>query len=111
MAFHPAHLFDRYLERQHQFVAGKRAFTTDLSHELRTPLAVIEGASAVAREDPKLDGRMRDREELSRIFERYFPAPKALAAPGNGLALVEHVCDRQASNSRGKVVLGTVYCE
>lgn len=74
-----AHLFDRYMERLHAFVERERAFTADLSHELRTPLAVIEGASEISLEDPRLKGRMRQRvERIARAARQMSELTQAL---------------------------------
>lgn len=74
-----ARLFDRYMERLHAFVERERAFTADLSHELRTPLAVIEGASEITLEDPKLEDRMRPRmERIARAARQMSELTEAL---------------------------------
>lgn len=71
--------FDRYMERLHAFVERERAFTADLSHELRTPLAVIEGASEISLDDPKLGGRMRQRmERIARAARQMSELTQAL---------------------------------
>lgn len=72
-------LFDRYMERLQAFVERERAFTADLSHELRTPLAIVEGASEIALQDPKLTGRMRQRlERIARAARQMTELTQAL---------------------------------
>jgi len=59
--------FDAYRCRLAAFVEREQAFSTDVSHELRTPLAVIEGASEVLLDDPRLsEGQCARVERIAR---------------------------------------------
>lgn len=54
-----------YLDRNERFVQRERAFIDTASHELRTPIAVITGATALALEQPSVEGMAR--KQLMRI--------------------------------------------
>jgi signal transduction histidine kinase len=56
-----ARVFGGYLKRMRAFIDRERAFTADVSHELRTPLAIIQGAVELMEDDPRLDGRQKER--------------------------------------------------
>ena len=58
-----ARAFERYLDRLQAFIERERSFTADVSHELRTPLAIMNGATEVMLQDPRLDDRLRARVE------------------------------------------------
>ncbi len=56
-----ARVFGGYLKRMRAFIDRERAFTADVSHELRTPLSIVQGAVELLEDDPRLDGKQRER--------------------------------------------------